>query len=273
MRHYELHFQNPSFFIAKKSVDGLIRALMTVDPNLRFSRGKVKNGHIVYFDSEIEDQMLFRKAIEDYIIRNKYNQHHYVLMVTKRSNVGRPEDPSRLRENLIKTFEEFEMYEGTSNYWPGYSDDGTADTLADIRAKTSEIHNEELRKKEKEVMGFDSSINTKEENEFWQKWMYANMITTSLQDGFYIKPDLLEKALRYYKETLETENIEEIFKEQTDSLKEFKTTISIIIEELEKELKDPHTEGPNYEEIGKYYYAPGFLDKDREPRKDLDNGN
>lgn len=39
--------------------------------------------------------------------------------------------------------------ESTSNYWPGYSDDGTADSLSDIRKKTSRIQNDELRKKEK----------------------------------------------------------------------------------------------------------------------------
>ena len=44
------------------------------------------------------------------------------------------------------------LEEGTSNYWPGYSDDGTADWLGSIRKKTSVRQNKELKKAEKRIL-------------------------------------------------------------------------------------------------------------------------
>ena len=327
MKYYELHLQNPDFYIAKKTVDGLILSLLKIDPLLKYSRGKIQNGHVIYFDSEVEDSKIFRVEIEDYLERNKYDKHEYNLMVMGQSKVGKPEDIKVLQETIITKFEDFEslyedtllhyeawekpiivsidnddqggyvtlkidgrqvakkyvalkneieawkkkatsgyLGESTTNYWPGYGDDGTADSLGHIRDKTSKIHNKELEKAEKEVMGVKTSLESPEANKFFQKWMYANMITTSLQDGFYLKPELVEKSLELYKELIE-EDVDSMFGESTGAEK-FKKTIPIIIEELKKEIKEgPIKEGPTYDSTGEYYYAPGFLDQRQEARK------
>ena len=40
------------------------------------------------------------------------------------------------------------------DYYPGYSDDATADTLGGIREKTSPIVNAELKKLESKIMSY-----------------------------------------------------------------------------------------------------------------------
>ena len=156
------------------------------------------------------------------------------------------------------------VFESTNNYWPGYSDDGTADGLSYIRKKTSKIQNDELRSKEKEVLdnklGVESGIDEPEERAFFQKWMYANMILTSLQDGFYIDADLLDKALSLYTEIIQDPNIDE-YMVGTKTPGYFQDTIELILTKLSHELQDN----------GKEIYAPGFLDKDDEDRIRIDN--
>ena len=172
--------------------------------------------------------------------------------------------------SLIKEYNNL-LLESTGDYWPGRSDDGTSDTLSDITDKTSKIQNKELEKKEKEVLKFDKvTIKSPEQNRFFQKWMYANMITTSLQDGFYLKPELIEKSLKLYKELME-KDIDKMFENDNSGAEKFKKTIPVIIKELEKKInKGPITSGPTYKEMGKYYYSPGFLKPETEERKKID---
>ncbi len=156
------------------------------------------------------------------------------------------------------------VYESTGNYWPGYSDDGTADSLATIRKKTSEIQNTELKKKEKEVLGYrsgaDDGPSAGDQSKFFQKWMYANMILTSLQDGFYIKKELLDEALVLYSEILSDTKIDEYLKNSKNP-DYFIETIGVILSKLQEEI------GTN----GKgEVYAPGFLDKNDEDRIKID---
>jgi len=135
------------------------------------------------------------------------------------------------------------LNESTSNYYPGYSDDGTADSLGKIREKVSRLMNEELTKAEKKVLSYNTSpeVMSQEETLFYQKWMYANMIMTSLQDGFYINKGLVDKAKNYYKETLQSEFI--------NTNKTMKMNVMEVIKEIEKlEPMD-----------NKKYYKPGFM--------------
>lgn len=182
----------------------------------------------------------------------------------------------------LKTFEE--LNEGTSNYWPGYSDDGTSDTLSGIRDKTSVIMNRELRKMEKKVLGYshvppeDSLVwddlpgKTKEEKReyakqkdgFYQKWMYANLITTSLQDGFYIDVSLAEKALEHYEELLADPNMTE-YTSKNKKPEYFQVSIAVVIKRLKEELAQWRDEYNR-----EYVYAPGFMDRYDEARQVLD---
>lgn len=156
------------------------------------------------------------------------------------------------------------VYESTGNYWPGYSDDGTADNLADIRKKTSKIQNDELKKKKKEVLSNnysdDNGPSAEDKKEFFQKWMYANMILTSLQDGFYIKKELLDEALVLYSEIIADSQIDEYLKDSKNP-DYFIQTIGVILSKLQEKVE---TNGKG--EV----YAPGFLDKDDEDRIKID---
>lgn len=143
------------------------------------------------------------------------------------------------------------LYEGTSNYYPGLSDDGTSDTLSDLRDKTSPIVNKELKKMEKEILNYKSGVYSEEEEGFWQKWMYANLITTSLQDGFFIDPSLIKKALKCYEEVLDEPEIKKITQK---SYKDFKTQVGETLDALKK--VEP-LGGGNQKGM---YYAPGFMD-------------
>lgn len=144
------------------------------------------------------------------------------------------------------------LYEGTSNYYPGLSDDGTSDTLASIRDKTSPVVNKELKKMEKKILNYNSGVYSKEEEAFWQKWMYANLITTSLQDGFFMEPSLIEKALECYEEVLSEPEIKEFTQK---SYKNFKSQVGETLEALKK--VEPMGGG---NQKGKFY-APGFMDR------------
>lgn len=142
--------------------------------------------------------------------------------------------------NIIR-YSDF-LNEATTNYYPGYADDGTAQSLSKIRLKVSKVLNDELTKAEKKVLALsDNGELEPEEGLFYQKWMYANMITTSLQDGFYINKNLMEKANKYYKEVLQSEFIKKN--------KKMKLNVLETMKELEK-LK--------LHETGKFY-CPGFM--------------
>lgn len=148
------------------------------------------------------------------------------------------------------------VFESTDNYWPGYSDDGTSDNLTDIRHKTSKIQNDELKKKEKSVMRYGKT----DQDKFFQKWMYANMILTSLQDGFYINKELLNKALEIYKSLLDDPKIEE-YLQDTKNPKYFIESIELILDKLSKKIKDDKGQ----------VYAPGFLDIKDQDRLKIDS--
>ena len=104
MTHYRLYFTNPNFYIADASVNALIRFFKRLDPNLKVSRGKIQNGHIIYFDSEVNDFRVFRGAMEKFIKDKKYEFHQYRLEVIKNSGVG----VSESLNNLI-SFDKFNI--------------------------------------------------------------------------------------------------------------------------------------------------------------------
>jgi hypothetical protein len=161
--------------------------------------------------------------------------------------------------------EESKIYEGTSDYWPGYSDDNVFDYLIVIRKKTSKVQNDELRKLEDEVlkpaskslrdiMGIDETGSM-----FWQKQLYANLIVTSLQDGFYIDASLFNKALDLFKEVLGDPKLDEYTK---DSSELFRNTLTVIVNKME-ELRGKKLHGKDDSQ----YYKPGFLDRDDRERQ------
>lgn len=135
------------------------------------------------------------------------------------------------------------LNESTRNYYPGYSDDGTSDILSNIRSKTSKIVNDELTKLENKVLNVGDEKLDPEEAKFYQKWMFANMITTSLQDGFYINKSLMSKASKYYKEVLQSEYI--------NNNKQMKFQIMEVMKELSK--LEPQEDGK--------FYAPRFMEE------------
>jgi hypothetical protein len=144
------------------------------------------------------------------------------------------------RMKVIK-FNEY-LNESTTNYYPGYSDDGTAESLFTIREKTSKIVNEELEKAEKKAVSLNEDDNLDEdEAKFYQKWMFANMITTCLQDGFYINKGMMEKASKYYKQVLRSKFM--------DDNKTMKLQVMEVMKEIEK--LEPIDGGK--------FYKPGFM--------------
>lgn len=154
------------------------------------------------------------------------------------------------------------LLEGTSDYWPGYSDDTTADTLGELKKKTSKIQNQELKKLEKELLnmsvGHHSYLwKTEEERDFWQKNLWVNLVLTSLQDGFYIDRTLLEKSQQYLKDILDDSNLEKNVKE---SALYFKKSLLLTLQELTDLL----------ESDGDTIYDPGFLNNSSEARISID---
>lgn len=135
------------------------------------------------------------------------------------------------------------LNESTRNYYPGYSDDGTSDMLAKIRKKTSKLVNDELIKLEDKIINMNNGSLEPEEAKFYQKWMYANMIVTSLQDGFFMNGSLMSKASKYYKEVLQSEFI--------NNNKQMKLQIMEVMKELSK--LDPREDGK--------FYAPRFMEE------------
>lgn len=155
----------------------------------------------------------------------------------------------------LKTYENF-VNEGRTDYWPGYDSDSVFDTLSTVRKKTSKIQNTELRKLEKKLLNVpltydNGSVRWTDENhrDFWQKHFWAELVSTSIQDGFYIDRDLAEMSLQYYKDSYSNAN-KSIYLE--DSLEEFNLQTVAIIKEFEIKLKDSKRE---------YVYGPGFMDR------------
>jgi hypothetical protein len=140
--------------------------------------------------------------------------------------------------------------ESTQNYYPGYSDDGTADNLSDIRTKTSIIQNTEIRNKKDKIF---EPFKDDTKQTFYQKWMYANMILTSLQDGFYMDRDLVEEAFVIYKELLSEENLESYREEEKDPAK-FARQLTEVILRLSELLKG--------NDLPQGLYAPGFMNRE-----------
>jgi len=134
------------------------------------------------------------------------------------------------------------LSEGRTHYWPGYDDDATSDWLSDITRESSKVHNNGLRKADKKIIK-----DIKDDgDEVWFRHQIANMITTSLQDGFYIDPDLIEKAIEYYEYAIEHAETEEDFMQESARL------IIDALKELEPLGKDKNP----------YYYKPGFMKND-----------
>jgi len=132
------------------------------------------------------------------------------------------------------------LNEGTSGYWPGYASDTTADILTEIRKKTSVTQNIELKKFEDKWLKEVDKIKL-----FWKKHDWVNIVLTSLQDGFFIKKELIDKCKKYLSELIDQAN-EEILE---SSYELFISTLKTTLNELNK-LK-----------INNEFYAPGFLDK------------
>jgi hypothetical protein len=147
---------------------------------------------------------------------------------------------------------EMNLYEGTGDFYPGYSDDGTSDTLADIREKTSPIVNKELKNLEGKLIHYKDD-DTKEKDEFWAQWMYANLITTCLQDKYYIVPELIEKAKENYRKCLSNPMIREITEDSYESF----------VKQVEETLAELENEKPlgGDSKQKDYYYAPWFMEK------------
>jgi len=90
--------------------------------------------------------------------------------------------------------------------------------------------------------------------------MHANMIMTSLQDGFYIGEELLDDALGIYIELIQDSKISE-YLEDSKNPDYFKDTIELIITKLSQQIES---------NSGGEVYAPGFLDKEDEDRIRID---
>lgn len=149
---------------------------------------------------------------------------------------------------LKKIYNIIKLNEGTSNYYPGYSDDATSDELSAIREKTSPIVNTELRNMESDIMNRSSGgVYNPEDDKFWQTWMYANLICTCLQDNFYIDGDLIKKAIKNYKTVLSHPNRKN-FTGDSDST--FVKQVSETLNELNK---------LNPLDDNRGYYAPWFM--------------
>lgn len=129
---------------------------------------------------------------------------------------------------------------GTSSYLPSFDDDATADFLASINEKTSKIVNEEIRKLDKDLM------KAKDESLFWNKWMIANSIITSLKHNAYIDVDLFKKAVKYYYDCLNDKNLEQYCKRSSSTFKSQINKVLKVISDI-KPIKDKRRN---------VYYAP-----------------
>jgi len=153
----------------------------------------------------------------------------------------------------MRHFMNFNIFESTSHYLPSLSDDGTADHLSEINKKTSKIVNTELKKKEDKILThrYDTTIRSDQMQEVIQKWMYANMVMTSLQQGFRIELKLIQRAHELYQEVLDTD-LSNASKDNIKWQKSFKNQINLVVKRMLK-LK-PLENG--------LYYNPGFMKDD-----------
>jgi hypothetical protein len=131
----------------------------------------------------------------------------------------------------------------TSSYLPGFSDDATSDFLADVNEKTSKIVKEEILKLDKKLM------KSKDETLFWNKWMIANCITTSLKKGHYIDIELMDKAVNYYKYCLNHTGGKNYCQKDYNA---FKKQVTKILDKIE--TFKPYRS----KKIGYIYYEPFF---------------
>lgn len=153
----------------------------------------------------------------------------------------------------IKKLDDFMVTESTSHYLPSFSDDGTADRLSEINSKVSKIVNSELKKCKKDVLThrYDTSIRSEFQQEIIQQWMYANMIMTSLKNGFNIDKELIDEAVFIYEKIIAFSLLEDFDEEW---VKEFKTQIKLILKRIgELEIS---SDGD--------YYSPHFMKEDVE---------
>ena len=148
------------------------------------------------------------------------------------------------------------LNESTTDFYPGYSDDGTAYSLSDIKKKIYKEYNKLLRDKEKEVLGYGDT----DKQKFYQKWMYANMITTLLQDGMYIEEDLIERAKELYEEVL-SDDKSDFYRKDEKKPESFNDEVSQTYEELKK--VKVYDEG--------YAYAPHFMEEIKEKELNTEN--
>ena len=145
----------------------------------------------------------------------------------------------KIRKDIIK--------EGTSSFLPGNGDDSTSDYLHDINEKISKIVNKEIRKLENQIL--NPKKKTKEEY-FFDKWRYANLISTALKKGFLIEPSLINKAIKYYESVLKDSKKEQYL---LKSLKDFNKEVKKVLELLKKQ-KSIKTHSKIM-----YFYAPNFI--------------
>jgi hypothetical protein len=138
----------------------------------------------------------------------------------------------------------FKIFESTSDYYPGYSDDGTADWVSGIKQRVYKKINEEIRKSKKEIFSNEDPI-----QKIYNKWMYANIITTWLNDGMYIEPDLMKEAIKYYNEALNDPNIDKL-REQERYKGKFEKQINEVLDKLKEITPITNTD---------YYYNPDFM--------------
>lgn len=130
---------------------------------------------------------------------------------------------------------------GTSSYLPSFDDDGTSDFLGEINDITSKIVNEEILKKDVELMKEKDK-----ETLFWNKWFIANCAITSLKHGAMIYSDLYKKAISYYKSCLADPNLDIYLQRDASVFRKQINHVLDVLSTLEK-LKTKKTS---------YYYAP-----------------
>lgn len=157
------------------------------------------------------------------------------------------------------------LNEGRSGYWPGSMNDATFDTIHSMKEdickeyldeKLDELYNSYSQPSDEFYLNLYDQTN--EESIWWNKEQYSNIITTLLQEGFVIPRKHADQALENYKEVMNDPKWKE-YVNWEKSQNAFGNTIPVIIDELEKVLKEDHNE--------KNVYAPNFLDNNQLSRK------
>jgi hypothetical protein len=159
----------------------------------------------------------------------------------------------------IKEYNKF-INESTGHFLPSYSDDGTADRLSNIHKKTSKVLNDELRKVEKDIIKLDKSITyiEPEKQQFYNKWMYGNMIFTSIQDGYFLDIDLVKRAKELYIELLNDPKINEYTKENKNP-ETFKKDLNLVLRRYDED---------KFDDAKDYIYRPGFMREDKDKKRE-----